>query len=50
MRLYLDDDRIFPLLVQLLRRDGHDGLLPVDLGIAGAEDPIHLRHAIREET
>jgi predicted nuclease of predicted toxin-antitoxin system len=49
MRLYLDDDSIFPLLVQLFRRDGHDVLLPADLGIAGAEDPVHLRHAIRED-
>jgi predicted nucleotidyltransferase len=37
------------VLVQLLRVAGHDVLLPADLGIAGAEDPVHLRHAIREE-
>ncbi len=49
MRLYLDDDSIIPLLVQLLRRAGHDVLLPADLGIAGAEDPVHLRHAVRED-
>jgi hypothetical protein len=49
MRLYLDDDSIFPVLVHLLRQDGHDVLLPADLGISGVEDPVHLRHAIRED-
>jgi predicted nuclease of predicted toxin-antitoxin system len=48
MRLYLDVDSIFPVLVQLLRQAGHDVLLPADLGISGAQDPVHLRHAIRE--
>jgi predicted nuclease of predicted toxin-antitoxin system len=49
MKLYLDDDSIFLVLVQLLRQAGHDVLLPADLGIAGAADPVHLRHAIREQ-
>jgi predicted nuclease of predicted toxin-antitoxin system len=49
MRLYLDDDSIFPVLVKLLRQARHDVLVPGDLGIAGAEDPVHLRHAIRED-
>lgn len=48
MRLYLDDDSIFSVLVRLLRQAGHDVLLPADLGIAGADDPVHLRNAIRE--
>jgi hypothetical protein len=48
MRLYLDDDIASGLLIQLLRNAGHDVLVPADLGIAGAEDPVHLRHAVRE--
>jgi hypothetical protein len=48
MRLYLDDDSIAPILVTLLRRALHDVIVPADLGIAGAADPVHLRHAIRE--
>ena len=45
----MDDDSIFPVLVKLLRQAGHDVLLPADLGIAGADDLVHLRHAIRDE-
>ena len=47
MRLYLDDDSVDHVLVRLLRQAGHDVALPADLGIAGAEDPTHLQHAIR---
>lgn len=47
MRLYLDDDSTSAVLLQMLRQAGHDVLSPADLGIAGAEDPVHLRHAIR---
>ncbi len=49
MRLYLDDNSVDHRLVRLLRQAGHDVALPVDLGIAGTEDPIHLRHAIRDQ-
>jgi predicted nuclease of predicted toxin-antitoxin system len=49
MRLYLDDDIASGLLVQLLRHAGHDVVVPADLAIAGSEDPVHLRHAIREQ-
>ena len=49
MMLYLDDDCVDKVLVQLLRREGHDVRLPADLGLAGARDPVHLRHAIREK-
>jgi predicted nuclease of predicted toxin-antitoxin system len=48
MNLYLDDDLAGPQLARLLRNDGHDVRLPADLRNAGAKDPIHLRHAIRE--
>lgn len=49
MRLYLDDDSIHVVLVQLLGQAGHDVLLPANVGFAGAADPVHLRHAIREK-
>ena len=48
MRLYLDDDSADPLLVRLLKQAGHDVLLPADIGLKGAEDPVHLTRAIRE--
>ena len=48
MRLYLDDDSTHALLVQLLRRAGHQVLLPADFGLSGQKDPVHLRKAIRE--
>jgi predicted nuclease of predicted toxin-antitoxin system len=47
MRLYLDDDSASLLLVQLLRRAGHDVQRSVDAGLAGADDPVHLGHAVR---
>jgi len=49
MKLYLDDDSVDKLLVQLLRKGGHDICLPADLGIAGAKDSVHLRFAIRQQ-
>ena len=48
MMLYLDDDSVMPRLVRLLRQAGHDVALPADLNTAGADDPIHLRYAIRD--
>jgi predicted nuclease of predicted toxin-antitoxin system len=48
MRLYIDDDLAQPLLAQLLRNAGHDVVLPITLGLAGREDPVHLRHAVRD--
>ena len=49
MRLYLDDDCIARPLVQFLRKAGHDLCLPSDVGLAGADDAVHLRYAIREK-
>lgn len=49
MRIYLDDDSVDPLLIRLLRKAGHDVCVPVQLGLIGAADPVHLRHAIREK-
>jgi hypothetical protein len=48
MRLYLDDDSIAARLVSQLRAAGHDVLLPADVGLAGAADPVHLTRAIAE--
>jgi hypothetical protein len=33
------------LLVNLLRQVGHDVQIPVDVGLSGEKDPIHLIHA-----
>jgi hypothetical protein len=47
MKLYLDEDSAAKLLVQLLRKAGHDVQLPRDVGLSGKDDPIQLRQAIR---
>jgi predicted nuclease of predicted toxin-antitoxin system len=49
MRLYIDDDSVDPGLLRLLRRDGHDAQAPVDVGLAGSSDQVHLAHAIRSQ-
>jgi hypothetical protein len=48
MKLYIDDGGASPLLARLLRQAGHDVILPVDAGLSGRSDPIHLAHSIRE--
>jgi hypothetical protein len=48
MRIYLDDDSAAPLLARLLVQAGHDVQRPVDVGLAGQDDPVHLTHAIRD--
>jgi predicted nuclease of predicted toxin-antitoxin system len=48
MRLYLDDDTASPLLARLLRKEGHDVQMPSEVGMAGAPDPVHMTHAIRD--
>lgn len=45
MKLYLDDDLAAPLLARLLRNAGHDTTLPVDVGLSGKNDAVHLKHA-----
>jgi predicted nuclease of predicted toxin-antitoxin system len=47
MNLYLDDDSVDTLLIRLLVREGHDVLLPADVGLAGHDDPEHFAEAIR---
>lgn len=46
MLLYLDDDFIEGVLVKLLRKAGHDVIIPADASLSGADDPAHLTHAI----
>lgn len=48
MRVYLDDDSAERVLTDLLRRAGHDVQLPIDAGLAGAADAVHLTHSLRE--
>ena len=48
MNLYLDDDSSGRLMVQTLRKAGHDVQLPVDVDMLGKPDPVHLKHAIHE--
>jgi predicted nuclease of predicted toxin-antitoxin system len=49
MMLYLDDDSVRVHLVRLLVADGQDVQLPTDVGLTGADDPVHFRHAILEK-
>jgi predicted nuclease of predicted toxin-antitoxin system len=49
MRLYLDDDSVSTILVHLLRQAGHDVQLPIDVGLVGEDDPVHLTHAIDDD-
>ncbi|MBA3727040.1 MAG: DUF5615 family PIN-like protein [Armatimonadetes bacterium] len=48
MKLYLDDNAAAPLLAKLLRAAGHDVQLPVEVGMAGEPDAVHLTRTIRE--
>jgi hypothetical protein len=48
LRIYIDDDLAGPLLATLLRRAGHDAVLPSSLGLTGETDPVHLTNAICE--
>lgn len=46
MKLYVDEDSVHGLLVQLLQRAGHDIEVPSDVGLVAHSDPIHLTHSI----
>ena len=48
LRIQIDDDLASPLLATLLRRAGHDALLPSTLGIDGENDAVHLARSILE--
>jgi hypothetical protein len=49
MRLYVDDDCASKVLIADLRADGHDVQAPADVGLAGEDDSVHLRQAVREQ-
>lgn len=49
MRIYVDDDLASPLLARLLRNDGHDVELPVNVDMSGKDDSVHFAYAIREK-
>jgi predicted nuclease of predicted toxin-antitoxin system len=49
MNLYVDDDSIRVHLIRLLVGDGHDVVVPADLGLGGEDDSVHFRHAIRAD-
>jgi hypothetical protein len=49
MRIYLDDDSAAPVLVRLLRQEGHSVLTPIEAGLAGSDDAVHLRRAMSED-
>jgi hypothetical protein len=48
MNIYLDDDSAKASLVVLLRKAGHQVVIPSDAGIAGASDPRHLIYAVQQ--
>jgi hypothetical protein len=49
MKLYLDEDTSWNLLVQNLRRAGHDVQTTVQAGLIGEWDPVQMMHAIQQE-
>jgi predicted nuclease of predicted toxin-antitoxin system len=46
MNLYLDGDSVHALLVTLLRKAGHDVIIPAAINCAGRADPEHFAQAI----
>src|SRR5262249_53499792 len=48
MNLYLDDDSAKALLATLLRNAGHGVVVPLSVGLSGADDPEHLLHAVQQ--
>jgi predicted nuclease of predicted toxin-antitoxin system len=48
MRLYLDDDSAWPVLLRLLRRAGHQVTVPSDVGMSGRDDSLHLAFAVEQ--
>lgn len=46
MNIYIDDDSVHGLLVKLLRKAGHDVVIPADIGFEGRDDPEHFAQAI----
>lgn len=49
MKLYLDDDSIAAVLVALLRKAGHDVIVPSDVGMSGSRDPEHFLRSVQDD-
>ena len=47
MKIYLDDDSTNPVIAQGLRKDGHEVVIPADVGLSGKKDGEHFMHAIQ---
>jgi len=48
VKLYLDDDTCAAVLVAMLRKAGHDVMIPGDVGMSGRHDAEHLLRCVRE--
>ena len=48
MTLYLDDDSCANVLIAMLRKAGHEVLVPAEIGMSGSHDAVHLLRSIRE--
>jgi len=46
MKLYLDDNLTDARLADMLRKAGHDVVVPADVGNSGIADARHLTYAI----
>lgn len=46
MKLYVDEDSVYRLLVQRLQHAGHDVANPSDVGLLGRSDAVSLRFSI----
>jgi hypothetical protein len=46
MKIYLDDDSVKKSLVTVLRKSGHDVVIPAEIRLVGRPDPVHLLHAV----
>jgi hypothetical protein len=49
MRLYLDDDVASRIFVRLPRQAGHDVEIPPDANLGGADDVLHMIHAVETD-
>lgn len=48
MNIYVDQDSVAKELIKLLRKAGHDLLIPNDIGMSAATDPEHFLRSIGE--
>ncbi len=48
MNLYIDDDSAKASLVKLLKRVGHQVIIPSAAGLTGVSDPRHFMHAVQK--